>query len=536
MTVDGQDSPHRDRRQSGWKWAGGIAFFLLILLVLTTLFLRSHAEPMLRARVIETLTARFQSKVEMAEFHVWVGDGLEVSGSGLKIFGQTDPNIHQPGIQPLIAIAEFRFHTGILDLLHSPMHVQMVRLKGLALNIPPSGQRQQMTDLGPRGGKIKVFVDQFVCQDAQLVINTSRPDKLPLEFSIGNLKMKDIGPGQPLHFDATLMNPKPVGDISSSGLFGPFRADSPRDTPVKGTYSFSNADLGTIKGIAGILSSTGQYDGSLGHIVVDGETNTPDFRLAVSGHPVPLETRFHAIVDGTSGNTYLQPVDAKVLNSTFEANGSVVRTKGIKGHEIALDIRIDHARIEDLLKLGVRTNPPIMNGSVRSTAQFDLQPGEGDVAERLRLKGDFQVSDAHLTNDKIQKGVGDLSLRGQGEAKLAKAGAHDEVPSNLQGAFNLKEGVLSFSQLHFQVPGANVEMTGKYGLDGKTFDFHGKLELEAKLSHTMTGWKSILLKPVDPFFSKNGHGTEVPFKITGTESDPHFGLDFGNKKNEAKSR
>ena len=49
-----------------------------------------------------------------------------------------------------------------------------------------------------------------------------------------------------------------------------------------------------------------------------------------------------------------------------------------------------------------------------------------------------------------------------------------------------------------------MEMTGKYGLDGNTFDFHGKLGLDAKLSHTMTGWKSILLKPVDPFFRENG--------------------------------
>ncbi|MFZ3262980.1 MAG: hypothetical protein WA172_03190, partial [Terriglobales bacterium] len=86
----------------------------------------------------------------------------------------------------------------------------------------------------------------------------------------------------------------------------------------------------------------------------------------------------------------------------------------------------------------------------------------------MRLKGDFQVSDAHFTNDKIQKDVDDLSLRGQGKATLAKAGVHNKVPSNLQGMFNLKEGVLSFSDLHFQVPGANVEMTGEYGLGGKT--------------------------------------------------------------------
>jgi hypothetical protein len=73
-------------------------------------------------------------------------------------------------------------------------------------------------------------------------------------------------------------------------------------------------------------------------------------------------------------------------------------------------------------------------------------------------------------------------------------------------------------------------MTGQYSLDGKTFDIHGKLRMDAKLSQLTTGWKSILLKPVDPFFSKHGAGTEVPFKVTGTNSEPHFGLDFGHDK------
>lgn len=66
----------------------------------------------------------------------------------------------------------------------------------------------------------------------------------------------------------------------------------------------------------------------------------------------------------------------------------------------------------------------------------------------------------------------------------------------------------------------------QYSLDGKVFDFHGTLRMQAKLSQMTKGWKSILLKPIDPFFHKEGAGTQVPFKITGTRSEPHFGLDF----------
>src|SRR5438067_9539314 len=165
---------------------------------------------------------------------------------GLKIFGRNDLNIHQPGVQPLITVDEFRFSAGMFNLLHTPMRVHRVYLKGLELNIAPREQSAEGISLKKR--KIKIYVDEFVCEQARLVINTLKPDKLPLEFVIANLGMKEIGPGQPLRFIATLVNPKPVGHIQSSGLFGPWQADDPRSTPVRGKYSFSNADLSTLKG------------------------------------------------------------------------------------------------------------------------------------------------------------------------------------------------------------------------------------------------------------------------------------------------
>jgi len=510
-----------------------VALALLVGAGVAARLVIARAQPILRTRVIETLSNRFNSKVELANLHVSVLNGIEVSGDGLKIFGTTDPNPYEPGVQPLIGVQEFRFQTSLLNLFRSPTHVETVYIKGLELNIPPKGDRREMTNMGSnmgsKTGKMSVFVNRFVCEDTKLLINTSKPGKPPLEFAIGNLRMKDVGPGQPLHFDATLVNPKPVGDIQSSGLFGPWQQDSPRDTPVQGDYSFTNADLGTIKGIGGTLSSTGHYSGTLGNIAAHGKTDTPDFRVATSGHAVPLHTEFDAVVDGTSGDTYLQPVNATFLHSSFTANGSVVRVSTPKGHDVELDVVLDHAQIEDLLQLGVRTDPPIMNGPVEMKTQLSLAPGDASVADRLKLAGSFHVLRAHFANQKVQGKLDSLSLRSQGKPKEAQEHAVEDVPVDLRGLFTLKDGVLSFSQLHFLIPGTHVDMTGDYSLDGQTFDFHGIVRLDAKVSQMTTGWKSILLKPVDPLFSKHGAGTEVPIRITGTESEPHFGLDFDHK-------
>ncbi len=514
------------------RWLIAIAL-LLILLIAAAIIMVHRAEPTLRVMVIQTLSTRFKSKVELDSFHVSPLNGLQVWGSGLRIFGETDPNNHEPGFQPIINVAEFRFHMGFRDFFRSPKHVDTVFVEGLQLNLPPREHRAEMQNMGPKKGKIQIVVDHLVCDKTQLIINTLKPGKLPLEFDIAKLTMTRIGPNRPMHFDANLTNPKPVGNIISSGSFGPWQPDSPRDTPVSGSYSFDHADLSTIKGIGGILSSTGKYEGVLDKIAVDGSTDTPDFRIAISGRKVPLHTDFKAIVDGTNGDTYLQPVRARVLNSWLVANGSVVRTKDPKGHDVQLDVVMEKGRIEDLLKLGIRTDPPIMTGIVRLKTKFNLPPGEPDVANRLQLSGNFEVSDAHFTNEKIQGKLDALSVRSQGKPKLAQHNnVPDQVQSDMKGTFDLRNGVISFSQLDFRIPGTQVALTGTYSLDGNIFDFRGTARLDAKVSQMVTGWKSILLKPVDPFFSKNGAGTEVPFKITGTKSEPHFGLDFHHKSDD----
>jgi hypothetical protein len=525
------------RRQSRrWRWIAG---FLLILVAASVVCVRlviARAQPILRARVIETLSARFKSRVELADLNVWVADGVHVEGKGLRIYGATDPNPWESGVQPLIEIREFRFQTALRSLFREPTHVDIIYVDGLVVNVPSTNHRQEISDLRQRGRKMKmsIAVDRFVCANTKLIINTSTPSKPPLEFEISDLRLRDIGPGLPLRFDATLVNPKPVGAIHSTGQFGPLNEKSPRDSAVAGDYSFTHADLGTLPGIGGMLSSTGKYSGKLGRIEVDGQTDTPDFQIAVSGHRVPLHTDFHAIVDGTDGDTYLDPVKATVLHSSFTARGKIVRIKNPRGHDVELEVVLGRARVEDLLKLGVKTDPPIMTGVIAMRTKLSLPAGGEDVGKRLELEGDFHLPAAHFTNDKVQGRVDLLSLRSRGTSGVAKGQAEQAVTSDLKGTFILSHEVLFFSYLHFLVPGTHADMSGKYSLDGDTFDFHGLLRLNAKLSQMTTGWKSILLKPVDPFFHKDGAGAEIPFTISGTREAPRFGLDFHSKDQHLK--
>jgi len=157
-----------------------------------------------------------------------------------------------------------------------------------------------------------------------------------------------------------------------------------------------------------------------------------------------------------------------------------------------------------------------------------LPHGGGDISQRLNLNGKFDVAHAQFSSPVVTQKVEALSRKAQGQPENEDVGSS---VAELKGSFVLDNGVITFRGLNFSVTGAEVALNGKYGLEKEGLDFHGKLRMKAKLSQTMTGAKSFLLKAFDPFFRKNGQ-TELPIKITGTRDHPSFGLDFHHKDKE----
>jgi hypothetical protein len=519
-----------------WTWIFASLLIAVVVLGVIGEVMVHRAAPILKGRVVETLSTRFNSRVELDGFEVSLVKGLEVSGSGLRIFPQ-DEVVAAGATEPLISLGHFSFHADWTGLFADPMHVGAVHVTGMAIHIPPREMRTQAPKGQRHVGKIKIIVDEIICDDSKLIIGTLKPDKEPQDFELSHIVMRNVGPDAPWNYDATLVNSTPKGDIHAKGTFGPWNNENPGDSTVTGHYTFDHADLNTIKGLGGMLSSVGDFTGQLDNIVVDGTTDTPNFSLDTANHAVPLHTKFHAIVDGTNGDTYLQPVDARLGESDFTCSGNVINVKG-KGHIIDLDVTVPNGRIQDFLQLAVKTTPVVMTGRLTMKTKLHIRPGDESVAKKIGLKGGFTLRQIHFTNPEVEDKVDMLSLRAQGDPKAAKPGAED-VHSQIVGQFVMDAGKLSFSKLNYALPGATVALTGEYTLDGEKFEFEGKVRTDAKVSQMVASkWKSILLKPVDPFFKKNGAGAEIPVKVSGTKSAPKFGLDLGrkDKKDETKAK
>ncbi len=531
-------------------WLAGAGLVVLVVLVVAAAIAMRRAEPFLHEQIVAALSEHFHAHVELDGFHVSLVHGLEAQGKGLRIW----PPAEAAGVgvpsndsgDPLIRLDEFRFQAPLHYARGKPIEIRTIQLRGLRIDLPPRSRFEHagVAESASSPSKWVGFsVGSVECADAELVLETSKPGKVPTKLEIAHIAIKDISPAGAMHFVADFTVPRPRGHAHSTGSFGPWQVSDPGETPVSGDYRLEDADLSGFVGIAGLLSSTGHYQGTLRGLVVDGETDTPDFRLTHFGNKLPLHTRFHARVDGTDGDTWLDNVDATLNHSPIAAQGQVVRVisdvGGVPhtgGHDIALSIDVSRARIEDFLVLAGKSTTPLLTGDVAVQAKLHIPAGSEPVHERLELDGFFHLTDAHFTNEKIQDRIRELSVRGQGRPGEVKSTDAESVHSEMTGNFQMAKDVISLPNLAYIVPGAEIQLQGAYGIEGGTLNFSGTAKTQATVSQMVGGWKGLLLKPADRFFKKDGAGTEVPIHIGGTRENPDFGIELGKMKITAPER
>lgn len=519
----------------------GLAAVCLLLLITggVLYFVKRKIEnfgPQARERIIHALEDRFDADVDLKSLEISVYPRPKVVGEGLSIRhkGWADP-------QPLLYIRRFVAETDYDTLIEKRNHVDLVRLEGLEIHVPPRGrsssilktEQNYQVESGEPGKdqtRLAFRIEAIIADGTLLEIEPKIEAKEPLEFEIKKLTLHSVGAGEAMTFKAQLTNAKPPGLIASNGSFGPWQKDDPRATPVSGNYQFQNANLGVFTGISGILSSTGSYRGVLQHIEVDGNTDTPRFALKRGGEAVHLTTNFHSVVNGTDGDTILDPVDARFLRSEFICRGGVVHDPGPHGKTVSLNAVAKHAYMEDILHL-IIGGKPFLTGPVNFQSKIVVPPGREDVLDKLRLDGQFTISSAQFTSPKVEQSLETLSDRARG---ISKKQEEDEQPqtvaSDFDGRFKLDGGQVSFSSLMFSVPGAAIKLAGSYNLRSEQIHMNGAFRMQATLSDTQSGIKHWALKPFDRFFEKNGAGFEAPISVTGTKQHPEIGMDVFHKQ------
>jgi hypothetical protein len=428
---------------------------------------------------------------------------------------------------PFFTVRRMRIQATYFDLILRPGYISQIIVDGLHVYIPPLGTLSP-SESEQRQNLSNASLGQLVADGA--VLEIARQDgKEPLRFEIHRLTLGAVRPDQPAFYRLALHNPLPPGEIVSKGRFGPWRSDEPRETPVSGSYTFERADLGVFRGIAGVLSSEGEFSGALGRLAVQGAVDVPDFRVTRSRHAVRLQTHFHAVVNGMNGDVFLQRVEASFLRTILTANGQITGEPGEHGKTTSVDLAVKDGRIQDVLQLFLREMRPPLNGTTSFRAHVTIPPQGRPFLEEVRLTGDFDVSSGHFTKPDTQSKVDQLSERASAENQKSD----DDPPSvisNLSGHASLQNGAATLSDLSFHIPDALAQMHGTYNLLNERIDLHGTLKTDAQFTRvTGGGAKSVFLKPFDAIFKRHPRGAVIPVQLTGTYSHPHPGLEVLSK-------
>jgi hypothetical protein len=504
------------RALAGWGKIGGL---LALVVIGGTALLVASRWPFTRDTIVRALQETFSSTVELKAFHgTYFTPGCVAEG--LTFRRNSDRNA-----PPIATIEKLTIQSSYWGFFTSPKGVRRVRVEGLRVFVSP---RSEGTDNEPRPTgrqeQVALTIKEIIADGAVVEFASDEPGKESLKYVIHKLTLNSVSGDRPMSFHAALQNATPPGEIHTDGQFGPLRPKNVGQTVLSGSYTFQQADLGVFPGIAGMLSSTGTFNGVLEQIEVVGSTDTSTFQVTRSNHPVHLKTQFHANVNGLDGDVSLQSVRAQFERTSVASQGEVAKKAGSEGKTVSLEATEPQGRIEDWLRLLSKTDHPALTGAMIFRAQVLVPPGNRDFIERVTLRGDFGIDTVNFTRPTTQENIDNLSQVAQGEKENEDPAS---VLENLKGHVVLKDAIVTFPDLFFSVPGALAHLHGTYGLLTQQVNFHGTLQVDNKLSKGSKGMKSFLLKFVEPFLKKKDTGEIVPIKIGGTFRHPSYGLDLG---------
>lgn len=429
----------------------------------------------------------------------------------------------------LITIRRLTIQGSYARILTFQKHLSLVRVEGMHLTILPKGPgggpgvTMPITHTkSPRG----MDIGTVIADGTVLDFLPSDAGGKPFHLIVNKLALDGVGRNEPLSYRATMINPEPPGEVQSTGRFGPWNPGDPGRTAITGSYTLRNANLAFFKAISGTLSSNGKFSGMLDHIELAGTTDTPNFKVSRSSHTRQVTTEFHAAVDATDGNTFLENVIGHFDRTTLAGTG---RIAGEDGKITSLEIFATGGRIEDLLNLFVSANHPPMTGSVSFRTHVEFPPDSQSFIRKLKLVGDFGIGGGKFVNANTQGEIGHLSESAEKAEKEEPPENPATVVSNLKGHVVMGDGIATLSNVSFSIPGAFARLHGTYNLTDYRVDLRGTLVTRGKLSKATSGMKSVLVAAISPLFRRRASLKVVPFKITGPYGHTTVSLDISAK-------
>ena len=516
--------PGQTRRPRRWIVVGAATF--VVLLVAGFSFVSANW-PYRYRKIKPMLENVLASQLKISKYH-----RTYFPHPGFVATGITMRRKSAPDLPPLGSVETMAVEGSWLDLLMLRQRVQLVDITGLHIVVPAIGSRENHEDFPP--GSASDFdgpntkIERFIVHKSLLDI--MHKDGNRSSFPIAELEIHNFHKGEAMTYAVDMRNAIPTGRILAKGGFGPINAKEFISMPVSGTFTFNGVGLSDVGDISGTLDSTGHFKGALGAIEAEAESDTPDFAVE-SGQASRVLGAIHCTINGNNGDLTIHSIDLKTGATSIHVEGEIAGSP----KKTNLDITVTRGRAEDVLRPFIREDIPIAGPVWIKSHAYVGPPGDGFL-ERLRVDGVFDVPAERVEDHETQKSLTEFSQRAQGDktespnAALNEKVTAQDALSSLKGAATIRNGIASTQRLTFKIAGAEADLKGTFNFHNKQVHLTGDLKMDTDISHTATGFKSWLLKPIVPFFKKKNMGAVVPIAVTGTPGSYKVTQDLTHSK------
>ncbi len=415
------------------------------------------------------------------------------------------------------------------DLLLLRRRIRLVEVSGLHVVLNAPGAAAGSLKTGSAGGSLAgptTPIEEMQIHNAVLDILHNNGSRLT--FAIRELVIDGLQRGRPMSYKVDLENAIPSGHIAATGDIGPLNPKDPGSIPVSGRFTFNQVKMSDVGDLHGILASTGYFSGPLSNIRADAISDTPDFAVD-DGAPTDVRGAIRCRVNALNGDVFLDWVKASTGRTTVTARGQIAGSP----KTAQIGFALEQGRAEDVLRPFMQESVPIL-GPVTLHGEAEIGPTGKPFLERLRVDGHFDAPAEQLTNRQTEKTLSAFSHRmqnGQSNGAAAQKDPDGEVFSSLSGPAIIRNGVVSTPGVLFRVAGAHVRLRGTFQFEDEAVYLTGTLKMDAPVSKATTGWKSIVLKPLDPFFHrKHRKGSKIPIAVTGSPGHYKVTQDIAHSK------
>jgi hypothetical protein len=482
-----------------------LACAVLVGFVLGIVFVNLHWP--YRYRNVEPLLQQvFASQIKIERYHRTYFPHPGFVADSITLRRNSAPNL-----PPVGTVTHLRVEGRWIDLLLLRDRVHLVTADGLHVIIPPAGSAANKEDFPPGSSGDFIgpptVVEQLDLQNATL--DLQRVGGGRYTFPIRRLLIGNLHQGETISYSVDMQNAQPSGRIQAHGTFGPLLAGKLETTPVAGDFTFTGVNLSEIQGLHGTFSAVGHFQGKLQGIEGSAQYSTPDFSVAV-GRRTLVEGAMSCAVNGLNGDITLHAVDVRTGSSVIHAEGNIAGEPKVTN----VDLLVEQGRVEDLLRPFLAGETPV-TGPVVLHGHANLAGAGASFFERLTMNGAFTVPGERFTDTPKERNLTAFSQRAQGTKTGEDSPA---VLPSVAATVSVSNGMAHISSLIVHMPGAAVRLNGAFDLQNQNVRLAGDLRMQSDVSHVTSGFKAILLKPLAPFFKKDGAGAVVPIAITGT---PH---------------